>query len=150
MATWSIAGYLVESAGWQYAFYVPAILTGCFTVIWFITTFDDPAKHPRITKQEKEYIENSLLGITHVKVIIAIHFFIRRKYNFMPQFIKCICIALASIVTCGEIYSILGTILFTLWQSLGVVLSNDSGTEIYERGKIFKVNNDSMSKIIEI
>lgn len=68
VATWSIAGYLVESVGWDYAFYVPAILTGCFTIIWFLTTFDDPATHPRITTKEKEYIENSLLGITHVKV----------------------------------------------------------------------------------
>lgn len=68
VATWSLAGYLVESVGWDYAFYVPAILTGCFTVIWFVTTFDDPATHPRISSKEKEYIESSLLGITHQKV----------------------------------------------------------------------------------
>lgn len=68
VATWSIAGYLVESIGWDYAFYVPALLTGCFTIAWFLTTYDDPATHPRISAKEKEYIESSLCGITHVKV----------------------------------------------------------------------------------
>lgn len=68
VVTWSVAGYLVESVGWDYAFYVPALLTACFTIVWFLTTFDDPATHPRITMKEKEYIENSLLGISHVKV----------------------------------------------------------------------------------
>ncbi len=68
MATWSFAGYLVESVGWDYAFYVPAILTACFTIVWFLTTFDAPSMHPRISTKEKEYIENSLLGVTYVKV----------------------------------------------------------------------------------
>ncbi|XP_037025020.1 sialin-like [Bradysia coprophila] len=67
VVTWSVAGYLVESVGWDYAFYVPAILSGCFTIVWFITTFDDPASHPRISTEEKEYIENSLLGVTYTK-----------------------------------------------------------------------------------
>lgn len=82
VVTWSVAGYLVESVGWDYAFYVPAILSGGFTIVWFITTFDDPASHPRISMKEKEFIENSLIGVTYTKVNLIVSIFHLRGIGF--------------------------------------------------------------------
>lgn len=98
VVTWSVAGYLVESVGWDYAFYVPAILSGCFTIIWFITTFDEPSSHPRISMEEKEYIENSLLGVTYTKVNWSLP---SRKHISETQSIEFIFVALAATMACS-------------------------------------------------
>lgn len=58
--TWSMAGLLIETVGWIYAFYVPALMIAIFTVVLYIIIYDSPALHPRITTQEKEYIESHL------------------------------------------------------------------------------------------
>lgn len=50
----------MESIGWAYAFYVPAAITALVTIIWFAVVYDSPAEHPRITTDEKEYIEKAL------------------------------------------------------------------------------------------
>lgn len=50
----------METFGWAYAFYVPAVITLIVTIIWFALVYDSPAQHPRISKDEKEYIENVL------------------------------------------------------------------------------------------
>lgn len=53
-------GILTENYGWQYAFYIPALITAVLTIIWFVVVYDSPAQHPRINKDECEYIENAL------------------------------------------------------------------------------------------
>lgn len=63
VVAWSLCGILIENFGWKWAFYVPALLTGLFTVLWYFVVFDTPAKHPRILPAEKVYIESSLEGI---------------------------------------------------------------------------------------
>lgn len=63
VVSWSLCGVLIEQLGWEWAFYVPALLTGLFTVLWYFVVFDTPAEHPRILPTEKVYIENSLTGI---------------------------------------------------------------------------------------
>lgn len=60
----SLCGVLIESLGWEYAFYVPAAMTAAFTVLFYFTMFDTPAKHPRIGEIERRYIEESLTGIS--------------------------------------------------------------------------------------
>lgn len=60
VVTWPMAGILTEYFGWCYAFYVPAIVTGIVTIIWFFLVHDTPAEHPRIDPTEQEYIEKSL------------------------------------------------------------------------------------------
>lgn len=67
---WSLTGYLTEQFGWHTACYLPASIVGIFTIIWFIVIYDTPAKHPTITKDEKNYIEQSLHGVTYPKVYL--------------------------------------------------------------------------------
>lgn len=58
--TWPVAGMLMESLGWAWAFYLPAIVTVAFTVLWYWMVSDTPATHPRIAPAEVEHIESSL------------------------------------------------------------------------------------------
>lgn len=62
VATWPLAGLLIETIGWAYAFYVPAALTAVLTLMWYLITYDSPAQHPRIRANERAYIESSLTG----------------------------------------------------------------------------------------
>lgn len=63
IGTWPLAGFLIETIGWAYSFYVTAIMVGVFTIFWFCIVYDEPAVHPRINSTEKEYIESHLFGI---------------------------------------------------------------------------------------
>lgn len=58
--TWSIVGILIEKAGWDYAFYVPALIAIVMTICWYGLVYDTPKDHPRILKEERDYIENVL------------------------------------------------------------------------------------------
>lgn len=58
--TWPLVGILIEQAGWSYAFYVPAVLTIVMTLIWYCVVYDTPEVHPWITKEEKDYIDQTL------------------------------------------------------------------------------------------
>lgn len=60
VVTWSLVGILIEGVGWSYAFYVPAAITLVMTIVWYCLVFDTPRDHPRISKEEREYIEKSL------------------------------------------------------------------------------------------
>lgn len=63
VVTWSLCGVLIETWGWQWAFYVPGFISALFTVLWFFVVYDTPAEHPRILPKERAYIEASLTGI---------------------------------------------------------------------------------------
>ncbi|XP_064631101.1 sialin-like [Lineus longissimus] len=63
--TFPLAGLLCEygfDGGWASIFYI----TGATCVVWFLAwmllAFDTPAEHPRISVEERDYIENSLKG----------------------------------------------------------------------------------------
>ncbi|XP_055532908.1 sialin-like [Wyeomyia smithii] len=58
--TWPLVGVLIETFGWAFAFYVPAVLTTIVACCWFILVADSPSQHPRIKQEEKEFIEKSL------------------------------------------------------------------------------------------
>ncbi|KAJ6646704.1 Sialin [Pseudolycoriella hygida] len=58
--TWPLAGYLTESFGWVYAFYVPAAITAVVTLIWHLLVSDTPSNHPRIQNEEKDYISKAI------------------------------------------------------------------------------------------
>lgn len=66
--TWTVSGFIIESIGWIYAFYIAAILVAAFGVLWYFVVYDKPSRHPRILASEREYIEKNLTGITNVKV----------------------------------------------------------------------------------
>ncbi|XP_058831302.1 sialin isoform X2 [Topomyia yanbarensis] len=60
VVTWPLVGVLIETLGWSFAFYVPAVLTAIVASVWLIIVADSPAQHPRISKEEQEFIEKSL------------------------------------------------------------------------------------------
>ncbi|XP_050302231.1 putative inorganic phosphate cotransporter isoform X2 [Anthonomus grandis grandis] len=56
-----ITGYVSASWwGWPAAFYIFGVFCILWCVIWWIFAADSPKKHPRITKSERKYIEESL------------------------------------------------------------------------------------------
>ncbi|XP_059611808.1 sialin-like [Phlebotomus argentipes] len=59
--TWQMIGFLVEAVGWPWGgFYIPAIIALFGIILWIFLVFDSPDRHPRITPEEKHYIESSL------------------------------------------------------------------------------------------
>lgn len=60
VVTWPVAGYIMETMGWTWAFYLPAVFTILMTIAWYLCVYNSPAEHPRITLEEREYIETSL------------------------------------------------------------------------------------------
>lgn len=68
--TWPLAGLLVETVGWVWAFYVPALLTGIVTFLWFYLVADTPNNHPRIRQDEKDYIVNAIGASVSTKKVL--------------------------------------------------------------------------------
>lgn len=60
--TWPLVGIIIESIGWVYGFYIPALLGGIATLFWWYNVTDTPQSHPRIKEAEKKLIEDSLQG----------------------------------------------------------------------------------------
>lgn len=58
--TWSLVGILIERAGWDFAFYVPAVITLAMAALWYYVVADTPKDHPRISKAEKDYVAKVL------------------------------------------------------------------------------------------
>lgn len=58
--TWPLTGTIVEHIGWEYSFYVQAIIVMIVVVVWVLTVSASPATHPRIKVEEKQYIEKSM------------------------------------------------------------------------------------------
>lgn len=57
-----MCAYLIETFGWKWAYYVPAIFGVVFVIWTWWTIFDKPAEHPRISQAEQNYIEENLIG----------------------------------------------------------------------------------------
>lgn len=60
VATWVAVGFIIEHFGWVWAFYIPAIFIAIIAGLWWYLVHDDPSTHPRISEQERKYIEESL------------------------------------------------------------------------------------------
>lgn len=58
--TLPICGYLIASLGWGSVFYLTGLIGIGWSILWLILIFDTPAEHPRITEEEKHFIENSI------------------------------------------------------------------------------------------
>jgi MFS transporter, ACS family, solute carrier family 17 (sodium-dependent inorganic phosphate cotransporter), other len=57
--TFPLMGFIVENMGWRCGFYVTAVCSLAFALIWFNIVADSPEKHSSISKTEQEFIENS-------------------------------------------------------------------------------------------
>lgn len=53
-------GVITDVFGWQWAFYVTALLSFLVAVMWLRIVADSPEKHPMISKSEREFIDDSL------------------------------------------------------------------------------------------
>ena len=56
----TLAGYVADSLGWEAVFYLTGGLSMAWVVAWFLLVWDSPALHPRISQEEREYIQSSL------------------------------------------------------------------------------------------
>ncbi|XP_029977009.1 sialin [Salarias fasciatus] len=55
-----LTGYICEMLGWPAVFYLCGGAGCLWAVFWFILVSDDPRKHRRISKEERDYIIKSL------------------------------------------------------------------------------------------
>lgn len=55
--TLPVCGYLISSVGWPSVFYVTGTVGLVWSILWFVLIYDSPAQHPRISKEERAYIE---------------------------------------------------------------------------------------------
>lgn len=62
VVTWPLIGLIIESIGWVYGFYVPALLAALAAFFWWYNVTDTPQDHPRIKEAEKKFIEDSFQG----------------------------------------------------------------------------------------
>lgn len=75
VVTWPLVGFLIETNGWSYGFYAPALILLIFTILWYFIVFDSPATHPRIDPKEKDYIESFQSSLSNKKVLLYKYFF---------------------------------------------------------------------------
>lgn len=62
--TWSLSGLIIETLGWAASFYITGAIAFAFIVNWMWMVYDSPADHPRITPEERTYIESNIHGVT--------------------------------------------------------------------------------------
>lgn len=67
VVSWPLTGFLVEHYGWRLGFHVPAAFAFIISFLWLYFVHDSPRTHPRISKGEKEMIENSVGGSSSAK-----------------------------------------------------------------------------------
>lgn len=63
-----ICGYLIASLGWESVFYVTGVIGIVWSVAWFLLVFDSPSQHPRISDEERRYIEDAIGTTATTKV----------------------------------------------------------------------------------
>jgi MFS transporter, ACS family, solute carrier family 17 (sodium-dependent inorganic phosphate cotransporter), other len=112
IVTWSTFGPIIDSLDWKCAFYISAIVSMIFAVIWVCFVTDEPANHSSISKAELEYIQSSLgdsvsktqhqlpiveiltslpfyaLLILHFGNLFGLFFLITATPRFMTEFLK--------------------------------------------------------------
>ena len=62
------SGLMADALGWQIVFYVEGCLAVLVVTPWLFFVYDSPAVHPRITREEKDYIEQMTRSSNTFKV----------------------------------------------------------------------------------
>lgn len=73
-----ICGLLIASLGWESVFYVTGGIGIIWSVAWFLLVYDSPSQHPRISDEERRYIQESIGSTATTKVTAAI---VKRQYR---------------------------------------------------------------------
>lgn len=55
-----ICGYLISYLGWESVFYVTGGIGLLWSICWFVFIFETPARHPRISDEERKEIEDAI------------------------------------------------------------------------------------------
>lgn len=55
-----LCSWIITTWGWRAVFYFSGILAGFWYCAWLFLVFDTPQDHPRISKKEKNFLEESL------------------------------------------------------------------------------------------
>lgn len=58
--TLPICGFIIATLSWEYVFYICGLVSFLWCIIWFMFVYDSPACHPRISQNERRYIESKL------------------------------------------------------------------------------------------
>ncbi|CAK9810498.1 Putative inorganic phosphate cotransporter [Anthophora plagiata] len=53
-------GFLIAYLGWESVFYVTGTIGLAWSAAWFLLIFDSPSQHPRISMEERRYIEEAI------------------------------------------------------------------------------------------
>ena len=63
------SGMMADSLGWKAVFYIEGSLSLVVVSAWLFFIYDSPAVHPRISRQEQEYIESATVSSKNSRVI---------------------------------------------------------------------------------
>ncbi|KAH8260738.1 hypothetical protein KR038_010435, partial [Drosophila bunnanda] len=55
--TYPLCGFILSEFGWPYVFYTTGTLGIGWCLLWYFLAYNTPREHPRITKEELNYIE---------------------------------------------------------------------------------------------
>ena len=72
MITYPMCGALADAYGWESAYYVIGGITTTWFIFWCIFVYDSPDSHPRITKEEKDFIQSELKEIVNDKEALPV------------------------------------------------------------------------------
>jgi ACS family sodium-dependent inorganic phosphate cotransporter len=65
--TMPICGYFISWFGWESVFYLTGGIGIIWSICWFLFIFETPAKHPRISEEERKEIEDAIGSSTSKK-----------------------------------------------------------------------------------
>lgn len=58
--TLPVCGFIIANSSWEYVFYSTGLVGFVWSICWFLLVYDSPAVHPRISDEERFYIESKL------------------------------------------------------------------------------------------
>lgn len=58
--TYPLVGFILAKFSWHTVFYVTGTIGLSWCVLWYFLAFNTPSKHPRISKEELQYIQSSV------------------------------------------------------------------------------------------
>ncbi|XP_014239443.1 sialin isoform X2 [Cimex lectularius] len=67
--TLPISGFLIDYYNWETVFYVTGLVGLTWSVAWYFLMFDSPSEHPRITVEEKDYLEKAIGESSTTKIV---------------------------------------------------------------------------------
>uniref|UniRef100_A0A8D9FAW6 Sialin n=2 Tax=Cacopsylla melanoneura TaxID=428564 RepID=A0A8D9FAW6_9HEMI len=58
--SYPLCGFVIDLLGWEAAFYITGAIGVVWYLVWMYMVYDTPDQHPRISVDEKEYIQSAL------------------------------------------------------------------------------------------